>query len=105
MRLWLWDAGNYHGVTNDEDCALECAEHWMGDGDVARVELAILITSFRRLSFEHCRTGTGWIGIRAGGTVTWTPLGGRPLSPKIPAPRTWARRPGAPAGRHYAWAA
>jgi hypothetical protein len=105
MRLWLWDVGNYHGVSNDEDCALECAEHWMRDGDIARVELAILRTSFRRLSAEHIRTGTGWAGHRAAGTVTWTPLGVRPLAPRIPAARMTAGRFGAPVAPHYARAA
>jgi hypothetical protein len=105
MRLWLWDAGNYHGVTNDEDCALECAEHWMRDGDIARVELAILTTSFHRLSAEHVRTGTGWTGHRAAGAVTWTPLGVRPLTPRIAAPRMTSGRFGAPAGPRCAQAA
>jgi hypothetical protein len=105
MRLWLWDVGNYHGVTNNEDCALECAEHWMRDGDVARVELAILTTSFRRLSAEHVRTGTGWAGHRAAGVVTWTPLGVRPLAPKIPAPRIAAGRFRAPVSEYCAQAA
>jgi hypothetical protein len=105
MRLWLWDAGNYHGVTNDEDCALECAEHWMRDGDDARVELAILTTSFHRLTAEHVRTGIGWTGRRTDGTVTWTPLGVRPLTPRLPVPRTAARRFGAAACPHYAQAA
>jgi len=105
MRLWLWDVGNYHGVSNDEDCALECAEHWMRDGDIARVELAILRTSFRRLSAEHIRTGTGWAGHRAAGTVTWTPIGVRPLAPRTPVPRMTAERFGAPVAPYYAQAA
>jgi hypothetical protein len=105
MRLWLWDAGNYHGVTNDEDRALECAEHWMNDDGIARVELAILATSFHRLTAEHIRTGIGWTGHRAADTVTWTPLGVRPLNPRIPAPRMTPERFGAPAGPRYAQAA
>jgi hypothetical protein len=105
MRLWLWDAGNYHGVTNDEDRALECAEHWMRAGDIARVELAILTTSFQRLSAEHIRTGTGWTGHGTAGNVTWTPLGARPLTARIPAPRMTSERFGAPAGRRYGQAA
>jgi hypothetical protein len=105
MRLWLWDAGNYHGVTNDEDRALECAEHWMRAGDIARVELAILTTSFQRLSAEHIRTGTGWTGHRTAHKVTWTPLGVRPLTPRVPASRMTSERFGAPAGPRYGQAA
>ncbi len=105
MRLWLWDVGNFHGVTNDEDCAMERAERLMGDGDVARVELAFLTTSFHRLSAEHIRTGAGWTGHRVAGTVTWTPLGVRPLAPRVPAPRATTERFRAPTDQPYARAA
>jgi hypothetical protein len=105
MRLWLWDVANYHGVTNDETTALECAEHWLRDGEVARVELAFVASSVQRLSFDHFRTGAGWIGSRADGTVTWTPLGAHPPVPRIPVPRLAPELFSAPAGLLYAQAA
>lgn len=78
MRLWLWDAANYCGVTDDEDRALKRAEECMQDGDAARVELAFLGASFEHLSNNHIRTGAGWTAIQEADSITWIPLSAAP---------------------------
>jgi hypothetical protein len=60
MRVWLWDAGNWLGVTDDEDRAKLAAQARLRDGGTASVELAIAALGFRELSAMYIRTGTGW---------------------------------------------
>lgn len=74
MRLWLWDTATWHGVTDDEDRAMQRAAESMGDSGTARVELAFLSASFSTLTCDHIRTGIGWTATRAAETVTWQPL-------------------------------
>ncbi len=74
MRLWLWDTATHRGVTDDEDRAMTRAEECLGDSDTARVELALLSASFDTLTNDHIRTGIGWTGTHAAGTVQWAPL-------------------------------
>ena len=78
MRLWLWDAANYCGVTDDEDRALDHAAAYLHDGDTARVELAFLAASFEHLSNKHIRTGAGWTTTQESGSITWIPLSEAP---------------------------
>jgi hypothetical protein len=73
-RLWLWDVANCHGVTDDEDRAIKRAQECMRDGDMARVELAVLSASFAKLTNDHISTGAGWQATNAAGTVEWEPL-------------------------------
>jgi hypothetical protein len=74
MRIWLWDAANCCGVTDDENNAMARAQECMRDGDTARVEMAIFASAHRRLSTDHIRIGTGWTGTQAAGAVTWISL-------------------------------
>ncbi len=73
MRVWLWSAGNWHGVTDNEDRAKLAAQGRLRDGDTASVELAIAALGFRELSAMYIRTGTGWTARAAAGSVTWSP--------------------------------
>jgi hypothetical protein len=74
MRLWLWETATHRGVTDDEDQARGQAERCLGDGGTARVELAFLSASLDRLANDYVRTGIGWTGTRATGTVRWSRL-------------------------------
>lgn len=75
MRLWLWDAGNHCGVTDDEGRAREVAADCISGADTARVELARLVT-VTTAGFEpgYERSGVGDVGRRAGNRMVWTPL-------------------------------
>lgn len=74
MHLWLWDTGTHCGVSDDEGHAMGHAEEHTGDGGTARVELAFLSASLDTLTNDHVRTGIGWTGTRAAGTVRWSRL-------------------------------
>ena len=74
MRIWLWDLPGFCGVTDDAHCAMVRAQECMRDGDIARVELAVLASAYRRLSSDHIRIGTGWIGVQIAGIVDWIPF-------------------------------
>jgi hypothetical protein len=74
MRIWLWDVVGFCGVTDDEHYAMVRAEECMRNGDIARVELAVLASAYRRLSSDHIRIGTGWIGVQVAETVDWIPF-------------------------------
>jgi hypothetical protein len=74
MRLWLWETATHRGVTDDEDRAMAHAEEYLGDSATARVELAVLSASFNTLTNDHIRTGIGWTGTNAAGSVRWAPL-------------------------------
>jgi hypothetical protein len=74
MRVWLWDAGSHHGVTDEEDRALVHAGTRLQHGDTARVELAFVLPSIRQVTWRYIRTGTGWAGTNASGSVVWRPL-------------------------------
>jgi hypothetical protein len=73
MRVWLWSAGNWHGVTDDEDRAKLAAQASLRDGGTAHVELAIAALGGRELSAMYIRTGTGWTARAIAGSVTWSP--------------------------------
>jgi hypothetical protein len=73
MRVWLWDAGNWLGVTDDEDRAKLAAQASLPNGGTASVELAIAALGGRELSARYIRTGTGWTTRAAAGTITWSP--------------------------------
>ena len=74
MRVWLWDADNWIGVTDDEDRAKLAAQGRLRDGGTASVELAIAALGGRELSAGYIRTGDGWIARATCGNVTWSPL-------------------------------
>jgi hypothetical protein len=74
MRVWLWDAGRYHGVTDDEARAMDRAEASLRHGGLAHVELALVIPSIRYVTWRYIRTGAGWTGTNVGGSVAWRPL-------------------------------
>jgi hypothetical protein len=74
MRVWLWSAGNWIGVTDDEDRAKLAAQVRLRDGGTASVELAIAALGGRELSARYIRTGAGWVACVAAGHVTWSPL-------------------------------
>lgn len=73
MRVWLWSAGNWLGVTDDEGRAKLAAQASLRDGGTARVELAIAALGGRELSARYIRTGAGWTGHAVAGDVTWSP--------------------------------
>jgi hypothetical protein len=73
MRVWLWSAGNWRGVTDDEDRAKLAAQASLRDGGTAIVELAIAALGGRELSARYIRTGTGWTARATAGHVTWSP--------------------------------
>lgn len=75
MKVWLWDAGNYLGVTDDEERARAAAASRIADGGTARVELARLVTvTAYGLQPAYQRSGIGQAGRRTGSRVTWAPL-------------------------------
>jgi hypothetical protein len=73
MRVWLWSAGNWRGVTDDEDRAKLAAQASLRDGGTASVELAIAALGGRELSARYIRTGCGWTARATAGHVTWSP--------------------------------
>lgn len=73
MRIYLWDAGNYWGVTDDADRAMAAAAVCLADGGTARVERARAVMT-SGLQPAYARLGMGWSGRLRGGRVTWAPL-------------------------------
>ena len=85
MIVWLWDAGNGHGVTDDEVRARQAAEAFIrgGQAGAARVERAHLVTEIRALTSGYARTGHGWTAQpRRNGLIKWVPL---PATPELSA--------------------
>ena len=74
MRVWIWDAGTRHGVTDDADRAKLAAQAALREGETASVELAIAALGFRDLTTTYVRTGTGWTARATADAITWTPL-------------------------------
>jgi len=77
VTVFLWDAGNLSGVTDDEKRARRAAAASIrgGHATVARVEKALALPGIYTLVFDYHRTGTGWIAQRRGdGRVSWAPL-------------------------------
>jgi hypothetical protein len=72
--LWLWDAGNAHGVTDDESRARTTVAMFMrgNAANRARVESATLVTGVRTLTMIYRRTGNGWLARRdSSGQIRW----------------------------------
>ena len=83
MIVWLWDAGNARGVTDDESRAQQAAQASLrGSGaDTARVEGAALVTGVRTLTTVYRRTGTGWLALRdRNGHIRWKAVHDIPAS-------------------------
>jgi len=74
MRVWIWDAGSRHGVTDSVERAKLAAQAALREGETASVELAIAALGFRELTATYVRTGTGWTARATEGAVVWTPL-------------------------------
>lgn len=75
MRVWLWDAGDRLGVTDDEERARAVAASCIPSAGTARVELARLVTiTADGFQPAYQRSGIGQAGRRTGNQVTWTPL-------------------------------
>jgi hypothetical protein len=75
--VFLWDAGSFCGVSDDEKRARRAAAACIrsGHATVARVEKALALPGTYTLVFDYHRTGTGWIGRRrSDGRVSWVPL-------------------------------
>lgn len=70
--VYLWDAGDYEGVSGSlEDAQARAAEHW-GDAGHGRVEAAWLVVGAMSEARFHERTGRMWTGCRQpDGTVVW----------------------------------
>jgi len=90
--VWLWDAGNAHGVTDDESRARKTVTTFMqnNEADSARVESATLVTGVRTLSTVYRRTGMGWSASRDGnGCIRWETVDDIPasLGKNDPSPR------------------
>lgn len=68
--VWLWDAGNYCGVTDDRDRAMEQAEAHLPALGTVLVERATLSSSMR--GSRHVRTGQKYVARLARGQVQWT---------------------------------
>ena len=77
MTVWLWDAGNARGVSDDESRARQAASACLRDGraGTARVERALLVIGGSWLTSGYRRTGDGWLALpRRDGRVLWAPL-------------------------------
>jgi hypothetical protein len=77
VTVFLWEAGNRMGVTDDEKRARRAAAASIrgGHATVARVEQALALPGIFTLVFDYHRTGTGWTGRRRGdGRISWVPL-------------------------------
>jgi hypothetical protein len=81
MIVWLWDAGNAAGVTDNESRAREAATVFVltGRATSARVEQAQFVSGIRALNPGYARLGQGWTA-RPGedGRVRWVPLSASP---------------------------
>jgi hypothetical protein len=81
MMVWLWEAGNGRGVSDDMSRAREAASACLrGSGaGSARVERALLMLGGDWLTFGYHRTGVGWLAQpRQDGQVSWAPLASTP---------------------------
>ena len=74
MRVWIWDAGTRHGVSDNVERAKLAAQAALREGETASVELAIAALGFRELTATYVRTGTGWTARATHGAIVWTPL-------------------------------
>jgi hypothetical protein len=70
--VWLWDAGQYLGVTGDKTQARIAAEEHIAENGTARIELALI--RFRAYSSAHERTGLGDIAVSYGHVIRWLPI-------------------------------
>jgi hypothetical protein len=81
MTVWLWEAGNRRGVSDDLSRAREAAAASLRDGRTgsARVEQALLMLGGGWLTSGYQRTGEGWLAQpRRNGEVSWVPLASAP---------------------------
>ncbi|WP_300603448.1 hypothetical protein [Trebonia sp.] len=72
MIVFLWDAGNAHGVTDDESRARQAAGACLisGQATTARVERAVTVLGICTLTTCYQRTGDGWSARRRDGRIT-----------------------------------
>jgi hypothetical protein len=68
--VWLWDAGNYCGVTDDRDRAMEHAEAHLPALGTVLVERATLSSGVH--GTRHIRIGEKYTASLACGRVQWT---------------------------------
>ena len=81
MIVWLWDAGDARGVSDDESRARQAASAYLYDGraGTVRVERALLVVGGSWLTSGYRRTGEGWLARpRRNGRVRWVPLARAP---------------------------
>ncbi len=77
MTVWLWEAGNGRGVSDDLSRAREAAAACLrgSRANSARVEQALLLVGGGWLTSGYHRTGTGWLAKpRRDGEVSWVPF-------------------------------
>lgn len=67
-RIYLWDAGDFLGVTDDANRAKAAAAACITDGETARIERARVVEA--QGGYE--RLGTGWTGRLCDDRVMWT---------------------------------
>jgi hypothetical protein len=67
--VWLWDAGNHCGVTDDRDRAMEHAEAHLPAHGTVLVEKAVLSDSMR--GYRHVRTGQRFTARLVAGSARW----------------------------------
>ncbi|MCW2931289.1 MAG: hypothetical protein JWM19_2251 [Actinomycetia bacterium] len=69
--VWLWTAGRWSGVTDDEDIAKERAASRLLRGEAGRVERAVFSLGAGPVG-SYIRVGKGWATIRPWqGPMTW----------------------------------
>jgi hypothetical protein len=70
MYLWLWSAGNFRGVCDDQDRAMRCAGVHLSAGETVLVESARLVLGIH--GPRHIRTGHRFSARLVRGHARWT---------------------------------
>jgi hypothetical protein len=74
MKVWVWDAGKRHGVTDNPERAKQRAGEQLLRGETARVERAHFLLGSSTIG-RYERTGTGWTAVRPwDGPMTWVSI-------------------------------
>jgi hypothetical protein len=73
MSIWLWDAGNGLGVTDNDMRAKQAAEACIASGQAtaARVERAVFVLARGTLTYDYERTGEGWRTRNRDSGIAW----------------------------------